>query len=212
MRCPGYSTRKYYGGRRSRFPTSGTAHPSMRGGANDVMAMSHWIIRRDRAETALAQLGLKNADVDFLAVADANGDAVPVINFRTADDEDPPWAARAVRLLAMVALLASVAGFTIFEWRQATVAAAIDASLADARQGAQSGRDGTDPAGPAGCDEGRCQRSRSLGRTLAHPSRSYFPDGIAHGRRQGDTVRDFQPMPRGWCGPSTNRRCSPVRR
>ena len=135
--------------RRTPFPLSDIWHGASveGGGANDVMEMSHWIIRRDRAETALAQLGLKNGDVDFLAVADANGDAVPVINFRTADDEDPPWAARAVRLVAMAALLASVAGFTLFEWRQATVAAAIDASLADARQGAQNGRDGTEPAG-----------------------------------------------------------------
>jgi general secretion pathway protein L len=135
--------------RRTPFPLSDIWHGASVGaaGANDITEISHWIIRRDRAETALGQLGLKNCDVDFLAVADANGDAVPVINFRTADDGDPPWATRAVRLLAMAALLASIAGFTIFEWRQATVAAAIDASLADARQGAQSGRDGVEPVG-----------------------------------------------------------------
>lgn len=135
--------------RRTPFPLSDIWHGAsvVGSGANDVMAMSHWIIRKDRAEAALAQLGLKNGDIDFLAVADANGDAVPVINFRTADVEDPPWAARAVRLLAMAALLASVACFTIFEWRQASVATAFDVLLADARQGAQSGRDGTDPAG-----------------------------------------------------------------
>jgi general secretion pathway protein L len=114
---------------------------------NDIMAMCHWIIRRDRAETALAQLGLKNGDIDFLAVADANGDAVPVITFRAADDGDPPWAARAIRLLAVAALVASLAGIAVFEWRQASVAAALETSLAEARQGAQNGREGIDPVG-----------------------------------------------------------------
>jgi general secretion pathway protein L len=116
-------------------------------GTNDIMAMCHWIIRRDRAETALAQLGLKNGDIDFLAVAVANGDAVPVITFRTADDEDPPWAARALRLLAVAALVASLTGVAVFEWRQASVAAELEASLAEARQGAHNGRDGIDPVG-----------------------------------------------------------------
>lgn len=137
--------------RRTPFPLSDIWHGASAAGsgANDVMAMSHWIIRRDRAEAALGQLGLTQKDIDFLAVADAdaNGEAVPVINFRTADVEDPPWATRAVRVLAMAALLASVACFAIFEWRQASVAAAVDALLADARQGAQSGRDGADPVG-----------------------------------------------------------------
>jgi general secretion pathway protein L len=118
--------------RRTPFPLTDIWHDAcvVDDGTNDIMAMCHWIIRRDRAETALAQLGLKTGDIDFLAVADANGDAVPVINFRTADDEDPPWAARAIRLLAAAALLASVAGLAVFEWRQASVAAALETSLA----------------------------------------------------------------------------------
>jgi general secretion pathway protein L len=40
-----------------------------------------------------------------------------------------------------------ICGLAIFEWRQASVAAAIEASLAEARQGAQSGRDGADSVG-----------------------------------------------------------------
>jgi general secretion pathway protein L len=116
-------------------------------GTDDVVAMRHWIIRKDRAEVALTELGLSYADVDFLAVGDTGGEALPVIHFRSSGDEDPPWSGRAVRLLAGAAFLASVCGVAVFEWRQASVAAAIETELAEARQGAQNGRDGIDPAG-----------------------------------------------------------------
>jgi general secretion pathway protein L len=116
------------------------------GGADDIASMHHWIIRRDRAEAGLAELGLKIGDVDFLATGEG-AEIFPVISFRTAGDEDPAWAARAVRLLAVSALVAVVCGLAAFEWRQASVAAAIETALAEARQGAQSGRDGVDPAG-----------------------------------------------------------------
>lgn len=116
------------------------------GGTGDIASMHHWIIRRDRAEAGLAELGLKIGDVDFLATGEG-AEIFPVINFRTAGDEDPAWAARAVRLLAVSALVAVVCGLAAFEWRQASVAAAIETALAEARQGAQSGRDGVDPAG-----------------------------------------------------------------
>jgi general secretion pathway protein L len=116
-------------------------------GTNDVVAMCHWIIRRDRAEAALAELGLKGSDIDFLATRDARGDVTPVITFRTAGDEDPPWATRAVRVLAVVALVVVLSGLAAFEWSQASVAAAIETALAEVRQDAQSGHDGIDPAG-----------------------------------------------------------------
>ena len=48
----------------------------------------------------------------------------------------------AVRLLAIAALVAAISGAGAFEWRQASVATAIETVLAEARQGAQSGRDG----------------------------------------------------------------------
>jgi len=135
--------------RRTPFQLSDIWHAAstLAGGSNDVVAMCHWIIRRDRAEVALAELGLKAGDIDFLAAGNADGEAVPVINFRIADDEDPPWAARAVRLLAAAALVAAVCGMAAFEWSQASVASSIDAALAEARQGAQNGRDGVDPVG-----------------------------------------------------------------
>jgi len=135
--------------RRTPFQLSDIWHAAsaVAGGTDDVVAMCHWIIRRDRADAALAALGLKSSDVDFLAAGDANGEAMPVINFRTGGDEDPPWAARAVRLLAVAALVASICGVAAFEWNQASVASSIETALAEARQGAQNGRDGIDPVG-----------------------------------------------------------------
>jgi general secretion pathway protein L len=114
--------------------------------ADGVVPMCHWIVRRDRAETALAELGLASRDVDCLAVADAGGEAIPVIPFRAVSEEDPAWALRAVRLLAAAALGAVLLGLIAFEWRQASVAAALEAAVSEARQAAQSGRDGLDPA------------------------------------------------------------------
>jgi general secretion pathway protein L len=135
--------------RRTPFQLSDIWHAAtaVAGGTSDVVAMCHWIIRKDRAEVALAELGLKGSDVDFLAASDAKGDIAPVISFRTTGDEDPPWAARAVRILAAAALAVVLCGLAAFEWSQASVAAAIETELAEARQGAQNGHDGIDPEG-----------------------------------------------------------------
>ena len=114
--------------------------------ADGVVPMCHWIVRRDRAETALSEFGLASQDVDCLAVADAGGEAVPVITFRAVSDEDPAWALRAVRLLAVASLVAVLLGLIAFEWRQSSVAAALETAVSEARQAAQSGRDGLDPA------------------------------------------------------------------
>lgn len=135
--------------RRTPFQLSDIWHAAsaVPGGTNDIVAMCHWIIRKDRAEQALAELGLKSSEVDFLAAGEANGDATPIINFRPEGNEDPPWAARAVRLLAVTALFAVLSGLWAFEWSQASVATTIETALAEARQGAQNGHDGIDPAG-----------------------------------------------------------------
>jgi general secretion pathway protein L len=135
--------------RRTPFQLSDIWHAAsaVAGGTDDIAAMCHWIIRRDRAEAVLAELGMKSGDVDFLAASDADGNPIPVINFRTVDDDDPPWAARAVRLLAALSLVVAVCGAAVFEWSQASVSTAIESALAEARQGAQNGHGGIDPAG-----------------------------------------------------------------
>lgn len=134
--------------RRTPFQLSDIWHAATAVGteADGVMPMCHWIVRRDRAEAALSELGLTSGDVDCLAVADSAGEAVPVITFRTVSDDDPAWALRAVRLLAVAALGAVLLGLVAFEWRQASVADALETALAEARLSAQSGRDGMDPA------------------------------------------------------------------
>jgi general secretion pathway protein L len=114
--------------------------------ADGVVPMCHWIVRRDRAEAALSEFGLAPDDVDCLAVADAGGEAVPVITFHAVSDEDPAWALRAVRLLAGAALGAVLLGLIAFEWRQASVAAALETAVSEARHAVQNGRDGLDPA------------------------------------------------------------------
>jgi general secretion pathway protein L len=134
--------------RRTPFQLSDIWHAATAAGqeTDGVVPMCHWIVRRDRAEAALTDLGLTSEDVDCLAVAGAGGEALPVITFRAVSDEDPAWALRAVRLLAVGALVAVLLGLVVFEWRQANVADALETALMEARQSAQSGRDGMDPA------------------------------------------------------------------
>ena len=59
--------------RRTPFQLSDIWHAAsvVPGGTNDVVAMCHWIIRKDRAERALAELGLKSSEVDFLAAGES---------------------------------------------------------------------------------------------------------------------------------------------
>jgi general secretion pathway protein L len=134
--------------RRTPFQLSDIWHAAIpaAGGAADIIAMGHWMIRKDRAEAALADLGLTAGDVDFLAVRDANGEVEPVIPFGAAGKEDPPWARRAVKLLAAIGFGAVIFGLVAFEWCQASVATSIEASLVEAREGAQAGRNGVNQA------------------------------------------------------------------
>jgi general secretion pathway protein L len=112
----------------------------------DIVTMGHWIIRKDRAEAALAELGLTATDVDFLAAGDPEGEVTPVIVFRATRLEDPPWARRAAKLLAAAGLGAVLLGLGAFEWCQASVATGIEASLIEARGGAQGNRGGSGQA------------------------------------------------------------------
>jgi general secretion pathway protein L len=135
--------------RRTPFQLSDIWHvaiPAAEGTAH-VLRMCHWIIRKDRAEAALAELGLTVGDVDFLAASDANGEFVPVIPFRATRPDDPPWARRAVKLLAGAGLGAVMFGLVAFEWCQDNVATGIEASLVEAREVAQGGHGGLNQAG-----------------------------------------------------------------
>jgi general secretion pathway protein L len=111
-------------------------------GAGDVVLMCHWIIRKDRAEAALAELGFKASDIDFIAARTADGEVMPVISLGTPHLADPPWVRAAIRRLAVAGLCSVLLGLVAFEWCQASVATGIEASLMEAREGAQDGHDG----------------------------------------------------------------------
>jgi general secretion pathway protein L len=134
--------------RRTPFQLSDIWHAAIptSGGTSDLQALGHWIIRKDRAEAALAEVGLSTGDVDFLAASDADGEAAPIIAFRATGYEDPPWARRAVALLAAAALGVVVLGLVAFEWRQAGMATSLEASLIEAREAAEGNRGGSSQA------------------------------------------------------------------
>jgi general secretion pathway protein L len=134
--------------RRTPFQLSDVWHAAIPAadGAGNVQSFRHWIVRRDRAEAALADLGLTASEVDCLAAADEQGEFISVIPLRPTAHEDPAWARRAIKLLAAAALAAAVLGFVAFEWRQASVATRLEVQLAEARAGAQGGRAGINSA------------------------------------------------------------------
>jgi len=134
--------------RRTPFQLSDIWHaavPSVEGTA-DILNMAHWIIRKDRAEAALAELGLNAGEVDFLASRAADGQAVPIISFRATDKQDPPWARRAVKVLGAAGLGMVMLGLVAFEWCQASVASGIETSLIEARESAQGSQGGSNQA------------------------------------------------------------------
>jgi len=127
--------------RRTPFQLGDVWHGATEGsrGNGDVLTAHHWIIRKDRAGQALMELGLCADDVDFLATNDVEGNYVPVIWYREAMQQDPAWARRAIKLLAMTAVGTMMLALAAFEWTQSSVSREIATSLAEARELAQSG-------------------------------------------------------------------------
>lgn len=134
--------------RRTPFQLSDVWHAAIPAaeGAGGVPSFCHWIVRRDRAEAALADLGLSVNEVDCIAAADEQGEFIPVIPLRPTAHEDPAWARRAIKLLAVAALGAAMLGGVAFEWRQASIATRLEVQLAVARAGAQGGHAGVNSA------------------------------------------------------------------
>ena len=134
--------------RRTPFQPADVWHAGTVAGDGDVVRVSHWIVRKDRAAAALAELGLTAEDVDCVAVDNASGQSVPqpLISFTAHGAEDPTWSLRSIRLLALAAVLVTVMSLLLFEWSQSRVAASVEAALAEARQAAQSNRNAIDPS------------------------------------------------------------------
>jgi general secretion pathway protein L len=126
--------------RRTPFQLADIWHAAVQAGddvaQSNVLAMRHWIIRKDRAGTVLAELGLNANDVDLLAIRDENGEPVPIISFRSTAIEDPPWVRRTLKILAAASVAVVILGLVAFSWCQSSVANSIEASLDEARAGA----------------------------------------------------------------------------
>lgn len=136
--------------RRTPFHPNDVWHAGQASGdaQGDVATISHWIVRRDRAAQALAKLGLSVDHVDCLSADRAFDQAAPpaLISFAAKSDQDPDWAIRGVRSLALAAGIMTLLAVGLFEWSQACVAASIEAALDDARETAQTSRDTINPA------------------------------------------------------------------
>jgi general secretion pathway protein L len=126
--------------RRTPFQVGDVWHGATQGirGDGEVLTAQHWIIRKDRAGQALTELGLCTNDVDFLAANDADDNCVPVIWYREAMHEDPAWARRAIKLLAITALGTMLLALAAFEYIQFSVSREIATSLSEARELAQA--------------------------------------------------------------------------
>ena len=127
--------------RRTPFQLADVWHGATQGirGVGEVLTAQHWIIRKDRAGQALTELGLCATDVDFLAANDAEDNCVPVIWYREAMHEDPAWARRAIKLLAITAFGTMLLALAAFEYTQFSVSREIARSLSEARELAQAG-------------------------------------------------------------------------
>jgi general secretion pathway protein L len=105
----------------------------------EILSLHHWIVRKDRAERALTEFKLQLHDIDFLATSDAGDESAAVIWLSGANHEDPPWARRMTKMLAVAALGAVALGGFAFERCQSSAANAIEIALGEAREKALGG-------------------------------------------------------------------------
>ena len=105
-----------------------------------LAAFRHWIIPKDRAEAEIVRLGLEVGEVDFIGIRPATDVPIAVVPLREIRQDDPPWAMRAMRVLAAALLVATTAGLLGFEWWQSSRAAALEDELHEARRGVQQGQ------------------------------------------------------------------------
>jgi general secretion pathway protein L len=130
--------------RRTPFQPSDIWHAASRtdrdAPSSGVLAMQHCIVRKDLVLAALNDIGLQLDDLDFLA-----SDGAPLIPFREMPRTDPPWALRAIKLLAAAGLAAALLGLVSFEWIQSSVANSLETSISDVRAGGQESNLGSGP-------------------------------------------------------------------
>jgi general secretion pathway protein L len=99
----------------------------------DVAEIRHWIVRRDRVDFALRQVGLAATDVDFLAVIDGSGEALGTIPMRQLEMPEPVWVRRAILLLTFLAIVVLTVNLALVGNVQSRAVDRLDEELAAAR-------------------------------------------------------------------------------
>jgi general secretion pathway protein L len=98
---------------------------------SEIVEVEHWIIRRDRAREALAQIGLTQDDVDALRIGGSEPRAVMALRETTLNDA--PWGSRAVRAAAVAAIAVTLLGAIAVEWLSAREMTRIADAIVDLR-------------------------------------------------------------------------------
>jgi general secretion pathway protein L len=111
------------------------ARPASDAGGAEVVEVEHWIIRRDRARSALEAFGLRPDDVDALVVS---GTEPPlVIPLRQISVDHPPGARRLVRAAAAGTIAITLLGMAGIEWVASSEMSRLGEAIAQVRgQGA----------------------------------------------------------------------------
>lgn len=104
-----------------------------------ILSLRQWIVRRDRVDVALAEVGLCRDDIDYLAVENGQ-EALEVITFAAKDAAEPSRPARRTWLPVAAAIASLMLGFLVVEWRQSSIAAEVEVELAEAREAMQGKR------------------------------------------------------------------------
>jgi general secretion pathway protein L len=107
------------------------AVPSDSPSGPEIIEIEHWIIRRDRAREALAQIGLTPDDVDALRIG--GSDPRAIITLRETTLNGSLWAARAVRAAAAAAIAITLLGAIAVEWLSTREMTRIADAIADLR-------------------------------------------------------------------------------
>lgn len=105
-----------------------------KGRASDVIAVRHWIVRKDIVDQALRLANLANQDIDFIVVTAQENQSLAMIPLRASPATDPRWVRRAIQLLVGLAVVVVVAGFGLIAATQLQVASRLADELVEARQ------------------------------------------------------------------------------
>ncbi|MEH2492822.1 PilN domain-containing protein [Bradyrhizobium sp. AZCC 2230] len=102
-----------------------------------VVEFRHWIIPKDRAESEIVRLGWRSSDIAFIATKQPSGKPLSVVTFGAGPGQDPPWAFRAIRTLAIALVAVCALALVSVETWQSIRAGELEDALYEAKQGGQ---------------------------------------------------------------------------